>query len=74
MEVRKIRQQIADFAGQHEMTFIEQAEAEETNVVRHHTVFLELNDEDKHLADELLPDSDFLTKGMAKLVNSANQA
>lgn len=72
--MHKLRTDAAQAAGVKETSFIDEAEKEETHIVRHHTIYLDLEEKDKPLAQELMPGSDFFTKGTAKLVGRSDVA
>ena len=46
----------------------------EQKVARHHTIYLDFDTKDKVTSTELMPESEFFTKGIAKLVTSSKQA
>lgn len=73
-EVHKLRHEKIDHIGLQEKAIMKNKELEDSKVVRHHCVYLDLSEKDKNLANEFMPSSDLFTKGMAKLVYICNQA
>lgn len=67
--IEKQRKEELDRSGKDAADFMKDAE-ENNSENQHSTKYLDLESDNLHLANELLPGSEILTKGAAKLVTS----
>jgi hypothetical protein len=73
-EVEALRREDQERTGKEDKDITEETE-EEANIRNKHTIrHLTLEDHEKHLAGMLMPESNFLTRGAAKLVRGSSRS